>query len=245
MLIQNLISLASAWAGALLALTVGMSHRQLCALISFAAGTLLATTFLEIVPETVEYLPLIGISAALVSGYVVFYLISRFLFHVCPACAASHFEEQSKKTFRSIALVLFIAFAIHCAMDGIAIALGWELETRADRSIFLTVTIHKFPEGLALAALLLKAGLGRIRSLLTTVGLEAFTLVGWVAGFLFLQGFSLGAWFYLTLAHIGGGFIFLSLHAVLNETREHSPRYVVFFFLLGVAFIGILDLLPL
>jgi zinc transporter ZupT len=44
-----------------------------------------------------------------------------------------------------------------------------------------------------------------------------------------------GPWLQLILVHIGGGFIYLSLHATLNESREHSARWVVFFFLLGAA----------
>lgn len=244
-LIQSLISLASAGAGALLALSIGVSHRQLCALISFAAGTLLAVTFFHIVPEASVSLPSIAIFLALASGYVLFYLLSRFFFHVCPACAASHFDEQTVSTFQSIAFALSIAFGIHCMMDGIAIALARGLAERADRSIFLTVSIHKFPEGLALCALLMKAGFDKAKSLVATLALESLTVVGWMAGLFLLSGFQMGGWFYLTLVHVGGGFIYLALHAVLNETREHSPRYVVFFFLVGIAVIALTDLIPI
>jgi zinc and cadmium transporter len=242
--LQNAISLSSAGAGAFLAATLGVTHRQLCALISFAAGTLLATTLLRIVPEASTQLPLIAISLALTSGYVLFYLISRFLFHVCPACAASHFDEQTSSRFQSIAFVLLIAFGIHCVMDGIAIALGRELAAKVDRSIFLTITIHKFPEGLALCALLMRSGFQRLQSLFATLGMEALTLVGWITGLFLLKGFEMGAWFYLTLVHVGGSFIYLALHAVLNESKEHSPRYIVFFFLTGMAAIALTDLIP-
>lgn len=243
-LLQSFASLLSAGAGALLSITWGVSHRQLCALISFAAGTLLATTFFHIVPEALGAVPLIAILSTLGSGYFVFYLLSRFLFHVCPACAATHFEAHTVSTFQNIALVLFIAFGVHCAMDGIAIALGKEVAERVDRSIFLTVTIHKFPEGLALCALFMKAGFERMRSLAVTMALEGLTLIGWMIGFFLLRGFEIGGWFYLTLVHVGGGFIYLALHAVLNESREHSPRYVVFFFLVGIAAVALLDLIP-
>lgn len=243
-LLQSLVSLASASAGALFAVSIGVSHRQLCALISFAAGALLATPFFHIVPEASGSLPLIAILLALASGYLLFYLLSRFFFHVCPACAASHFDEQTISKFQSIAFALSIAFGVHCLMDGIAIALGRELAARADRSIFVTVTFHKFPEGLALCALLMKAGFGRTKSVLSTLALESLTLAGWLAGLCLLSGLQMGDWFFLTLVHVGGGFVYLALHAVLNETREHSPRYVVFFFLAGIAAIAVTDLFP-
>ncbi len=243
--IQGLISLASAGGGALLALSIGVSHRQLCALISFAAGTLLGVTFFHIVPEASANLSTLAIFLALASGYVLFYFLSRFFFHVCPACAASHFDEQTISAFQSIAFALSIAFGIHCMMDGIALALARQLADRIDRSIFLTISIHKFPEGLALCALLMKAGFSKAKSLGTTLALESMTIVGWAVGLFLLSGFHVGDWFYLTLVHVGGGFIYLALHAVWNETREHNPRYVIFFFLAGMATIALTDLIPI
>lgn len=238
-LTQNLISLASAGLGAFFALAVGVSHRQLCALISFAAGALFATTFLHIVPEAATVLPFLAIFLALVSGYLVFFLISRFVFHVCPACAASHFDEQTAARFKKIAFLLVIALGFHCVMDGIAIALGRELEKKADWSIFLAVTIHKFPEGLALCALMIRGGFEKFRSLLVTLAIESLTLLGWALGQFSLQGFTEGPWFYLILAHVGGGFIYLALHALLNESEEHSPRYILFFFFIGIVVISL------
>ncbi|MBI4115067.1 MAG: ZIP family metal transporter [Candidatus Omnitrophica bacterium] len=243
-LLQNLIAFLSATVGAVVAFAIGVSHKQLCALISFAAGTLFATTFFHIIPEAFHALPIFAIVLALVSGYLLFYLISRYLFHVCPACAASHFDEQTASAFKSIALLLGIALGIHCVMDGIAIALGGELEEKVDRSIFLTITIHKFPEGLALCALLLKAAMGKVKALLVTMAFESSTFLGWILGLFWLKGFQEGGWFYLMLVHVGGGFIYLAFHAVLNESKEHPSRYIIFFFLIGAGLIGLTSFLP-
>ena len=243
-LVQNIVALASAGLGGFFAIAVGVSHRRLCALISFAAGTLLGTTLLHIVPEALRAIPFIAVALALASGYLLFFLISRFLFHVCPACAATHFDEQTASAFKNIAWLLVVALGIHCTMDGIALALGGELGGKVDRSIFLAIAIHKFPEGLALAALLVKAGFDRMKSLLMTAGIEALTFLGWVLGLFSLKGFAMEGWFYLALVHIGGGFIYLALHALLNESEEHSPRYVILFFLIGFILIGLTNLIP-
>lgn len=243
-LVQNGVALLSAGLGALLAVAIGVSHRHLCAMISFAAGTLFATTFFHIVPEAAGSLPLVFVLSALASGYLVFYFVSRFLFHVCPACAASHFDEQTAATFKSIALLLAVALGFHCVMDGIAIALGSALEKKTDWSIFLAVTVHKFPEGLALCALMRRGGYDPVRSWFATVAIETLTVFGWLLGLTTLKGLQETPWFYLMLAHIGGGFIYLALHATLNESREHSPRYVLFFFLMGAALIGFATLIP-
>jgi len=239
-LLQNLISLGSAVAGGLVAVSVGVSHRRLCALISFAAGTLLATSLFDIVPEALSFLAWPLILVALASGYFLFFFVSRWIFHVCPACAASHFDEQTASKLGQIAFLLVVAFGVHCTMDGLAIALGGELAPRIDRSIFLALTVHKFPEGLALAALLMRSGFKRFRSFFLTGALEALTFFGWFAGLFLLQGYAIGAWFYFLLVHVGGGFLYLALHAVLGESREHEWRYVLSFFLAGIATVGLL-----
>lgn len=242
--LQNVIVLLSAASGALIAVWVGVSHQHLCALISFAAGTLFATTFLHIIPETLSVLPLLALGIAFSSGYGAFFVISRYIFHVCPACSASHFDEHAADEFRSMAVLLAIALGLHSTMDGIAIAVGRELGDKADLSIWITITIHKLPEGLALCALLLRAGYGKTKSILLTLGLESSTLLGWVLGALLLTGFEESKWFYGLMVHIGGGFIYLALHAVLNESRKHSPRFILFFFLVGVALISLTRWIP-
>jgi len=233
-LLQNLVALASSTAGALIATLVGVSHRNLCALISFAAGTLLATTFFHIVPEQWELLSIPSILTALASGYLLFYLISKYVFHVCPACAASHFEHQSPEQSKSIVVLLAIALTVHNLMDGMAIAIGSQPTHHEDLSIFATVTIHKFPEGLALCALLLKAGYQKKKALLTTLLFESTTLIGWIIGALLAQGLVANRLLSLLLVHIGGGFVYLAIHAVINESEEHSPRFVILFFLAGI-----------
>jgi zinc and cadmium transporter len=235
---QTLLTFLSALAGAFLAASIAVSHRQLCALISFAAGTLLSVTFFHILPESWGTIPLYSIFIALISGYGLFYVISRYVSHVCPACAASHFEEQTQAQFKSSVTLLAIAFTVHSLMDGIAIALGEHLEEHG-HSIFFTITVHKFPEGLALCALLLRAGYDKTKALLSTVLFESSTLIGWVLGAFLLDGIVKSGWLNLILLHIGGGFVYLAFHAILNESEEHSPRFIIIFFLIGLIFIGL------
>lgn len=238
--LQNLAAFSSAIAGGLLVISLGVSHRQLCAMISFAAGSLLAVTFFHILPEAWGGTPLPGIAIALASGYFLFYLISRYVFHVCPACAASHFEEQTAAKLKSTAILLGIALGIHSMMDGIAIALGDNLKSIGDHSVFLTILFHKFPEGLALCALLLRAGQPKQKALLWTIAFETTTLAGWTAGEFLLKGFAGSRWLELVLVHIGGGFIYLALHAALNEMERHSPRFIFLFFLAGFILMGLI-----
>jgi zinc transporter ZupT len=233
-----------AWLGGLVGSLIGVSHQRLCRLISFAAGTLLGVTLFSIIPETFAEISLGPLLIALASGYILFLLISRYVFHVCPACAASHFDEATTHRFSEIASAMVIALGLHSTMDGLALALGREthLAGGVDASLLLAICIHKVPEGLALCALLLASGLRRSVALGWVAAVEATTILGGVLGLWVSPHISV-VWLYLILAHVGGGFIFLACHAVFGELMKHSRTLVLVTFFSGLALIGVLNLI--
>src|SRR5208337_2437289 len=168
--------------------SLGTSHRRLCALISLGAGTLLGVTVFGILPESAESLNWWELLLALASGYALFAIITKYVYHVCPACAASHFDEATAHRFSEIAAAMMLALAIHCTVDGLAMAAGHEAHetshTEAGRavgmSIVLAVCVHKVPEGLALGALLLGAGFSRTAVILRVMAVESTTVLGGV-----------------------------------------------------------------
>jgi len=228
-----------ALAGGTVSVLIGVSHHRLCGLISLAAGTLLGVTLFTILPETAAGMTWWQLLLALASGYAVFFLISKYVFHVCPACAASHFDEATTHRFSEIASALIIALAIHSTLDGLALAAGQETHGRTDLTMLLAVCVHKVPEGLALGALLLGAGLGRARVVTWVAAVEATTVLGGVAGILWLRP---GFWLDAVLAHAGGGFVFLAAHAVLGEMVKHGKTIVFANFSIGLALIAVLNI---
>src|SRR6185295_9890547 len=112
-LMSVFVAFALAVVGGVLSAWIGLSHRRLCALISLAAGTLLGVTLFAILPESREATTWWELLLALGSGYAVFFLVSKYVHHVCPACAASHFDEEATHRFSEIATALMIALAIH------------------------------------------------------------------------------------------------------------------------------------
>jgi zinc transporter ZupT len=240
-MLRVLLAWTLAVAGGGLSVLFGLSHRRLCALISLAAGTLFGVTIFSVVPEAAAAMKWWGLVLALGSGYAAFFLISRYVYHVCPACAASHFDEAATHRFSEIATALIIALAVHSTMDGVALAAGHEASGEMDLSMLLAVCAHKVPEGLALGALLLGAGSKRENALAWVAAVEATTILGGVIGLTFLRGASV-FWLDAVLAHVGGGFLFLAAHAVLGEMLKHGKRIVFGNFGAGVLLIGVLHL---
>src|SRR5246127_1467243 len=229
--------------GGSISASMRLEHKPLCALISFAAGTLLGVTIFAILPESFGACPWWAILLALITGYALFFFISKHVHHVCPACAASHFDADATRHFSEIATALIVALAIHSTTDGLALGIQQEAPaTDATKwSLFAALCIHKVPEGLALGSLLIGAGLHRVAAVGWVAAVEATTLLGGVIGYFFLTDISI-LWLGLIMAHVGGGFVYLATHAVVGEMLKHGKSLVLTSFSAGIVLIAVLDL---
>ena len=232
-----------ALAGGSISATLRLEHKPLCALISFAAGTLLGVTLFAILPESLSNNIWWAVALAAASGYALFFFISKYVHHVCPACAASHFDAETTRHFSDIATALIIALAIHSTTDGLALGIqqGAPATDATKWSLFSALCIHKVPEGLALGSLLIGAGLRRSGALGWVAAVEATTLLGGVIGICFVAKVST-FWLGLIMAHVGGGFFYLAAHAVLGEMLKHGKKLVLTSFSAGMALIALLNI---
>lgn len=240
-LIRIFAAFAVALAGGGLSAWLARTHKQLCAFISLGAGTLLGVAVCGIIPECLESLPWWQFLLGIGSGYLLFALISRYIFHVCPACAASHFDEATTHHLAEFAMAMMIALGIHCTVDGLALAAGHEGSTAVDLSVTAAICVHKFPEGLALGAMLLGGGFKRRGMLWLVAAVESTTILGGLLGWFVLKNLS-GVWLALALANAAGGFVYLAIHAVLGEIFRHHKGLVLGNFAAGFVVIAALIL---
>src|SRR6266581_4060101 len=112
-----------ALAGGSISTSLQLAHKPLCALISFAAGTLLGGTSITKLPESLSACPSWAVILALATGYALFFFLSKHVHHVCPACAASHFDADATRHFSEIATALIVALAIHSTTDGLVLGI--------------------------------------------------------------------------------------------------------------------------
>lgn len=243
-LVQIFLAFGIALAGGALSATFASTHRRLCAFISLGAGTLLGVAVFGIAPECIKdlgwwFLP------AVASGYILFAIITKYIYHVCPACAASHFDEATTHRLAEFATAMMIALGIHCLVDGLALAAGLEESEPVKLSITFAICVHKFPEGLALGALLLGGGVPRAKMLLLVAMVESMTILGGLIGWFGLQSVP-HEWLQLTLAlmlaNACGGFLYLAVHAVLGEILKHHKGLVLGNFAAGFSVIAALIL---
>src|ERR1700680_1428566 len=61
-------------------------HR-LSLLVAAAMGTLLAVTLVDVLPDAKQFLTWPALLFACASGYLLLWIVGKYVYHVCPACA--------------------------------------------------------------------------------------------------------------------------------------------------------------
>jgi zinc and cadmium transporter len=136
---------------------------------------------------------------------------------------------------------MMLALSIHCVVDGLALAAGGGEAATVSLPIAFAICVHKFPEGLALGALLLGGGFRRGKMLRLVTAVESTTILGGLLGWFVLRDAS-HFWLALALANAAGGFLYLAVHAVLGEILKHHKALVLVSFAAGFGAIAALIL---
>jgi ZIP family zinc transporter len=202
-----------------------LASRHLNVLVYAASGALLAVTVWDILPDAGRALSPPALLLAAASGYGLLWLIGRHVSPVCPACAISALDLSTARGLRRAVVLLMVAIGIHSTMDGVAVAVGDQIVGRANLGVLFAVSLHKLPEGMALALLLVGAGYAGRTALGWTIGIEATTEVGALVGVLALRNAPLPV-LGLLFAHIGGGFLYIVASASGAFTVHRERRSV-------------------
>ena len=238
LLLRSTLATLIAFGGGALGIALGnVAPRRLNLLVYAALGALLAVTVFDVLPDAKALLPWPAFLLAGGSGYALFWALGKYVYHICPACSISAFDQATTERLGQSVLLLMIALGLHSAMDGIAVVVGDQILGRPNWAVLFAVSFHKLPEGLALSLLLLGAGYQRRTALLWTFAIESATELGALAGVLGLRHlalFPLG----LLFAHVGGGFVYLVTSTLGLFTRPRGERLPQMAFVLsgGLAF---------
>jgi len=149
-------------------------------LIALSAGFLLALVFIELIPESIH---LLGSTAPL-------YIILGFgMLHFFEHTIVSHLhfgeETHSEVMVSGVAsLSAFAGLCIHAFFDGLSISAGLQFNFSIGLLIFLAILLHKLPEGLTIASIMLVSNQPRKVALYASFALGIATMLGIVAVFL-------------------------------------------------------------
>lgn len=136
--------------------------------LAFGAGFMLAVALLEVMPEAVEQR--LDAPLFILGGYLAVHLAQHVL------APHFHFGEETHKVSPSQGWAALLGLLLHTFFDGVAIASGFEVNAHLGLLLFLAVFLHKLPEGVAMASVMIAGGQGRGRAL-GAVGMLGFATI--------------------------------------------------------------------
>jgi ZIP family zinc transporter/zinc and cadmium transporter len=124
--------------------------------VAFAAGFMLALALIAAVPESISRHPASAAPVILLG-----YLLVHFSQHTL--APHFHFGEETHRLSKRASQAAVAGLLLHTFFDGVAIASGFLVDATLGVLFFLGIALHKLPEGVAVASLVLAAG-GTVRA---------------------------------------------------------------------------------
>jgi zinc and cadmium transporter len=200
-------------------------------LLSFAAGVLLATAFLDLLPEAIERGHGDGnIFLAALAAMIVFFFLERVL---------HGFHEHEEMHTRPSRYLVLLGDGLHNFIDGVVIAASFAASPELGIATTVAVTVHEVPKEIADFSILMSGGFDFRTALLLNFATGLMALLGPVV-FFALEGTVTHhlAWF---MTGAAGMFIYVAgtdLIPQLHHHREGPGAMVYLPFLGGIALIA-------
>jgi ZIP family zinc transporter len=188
---------------------------------AFAAGVLITTSLLDLLPQTFRLATsanvlLEEVMALTVVGFLFLYIISRLI-------TAHVFKDgeyvEAKHPFGG--LFATSELSVHSFIDGLAIGFGFEADIHVGVIIAIAVICHDFTDGLSTVTVMLNSG-NSLKNSLRMLFLDAIAPVlgAFVALFIEVQQY----YIVLLLPFFAGGFLYPGASDLLPEAHEKNPE---------------------
>jgi ZIP family zinc transporter len=192
---------------------------------ALAAGLLVATALVDLLPEAIGQLgPGGGVHAgiAAVAGFLLFAIIEAFVHRG----SLEHRDEPDSSgtgVIVPLALLTPLGLIVHSLLDGVAIGAGFAVGSQVGLVVLLAVAAHDVSDGANVAMLSLR-GTTNVRAVwVLVVGDALAPVIGAIIGYSFgPSGSSLG----LLLGAFAGAFIAIGAGHLLPEVSHDRPGQI-------------------
>lgn len=234
---RELWILAVAVAGPVIGSTLGVAfppgRRVTGGMLSFAGGSMLAISFLELLPEGLLKCGVPGTAAGIAIGLLTMAALEGMLPH--------RPRGQGREELERTSILMILGIFLHNLPEGMAIASAGSMEDpRALVTIALAIAIHNIPEGICTSAPYYQATGRRLRAFLWSSSTALPMLGGYLLGKTLLRGLSYYA-VGVMAASVAGLMIHIScgelLPTALEETGREHPIQPMVWLSAGVLFV--------
>jgi zinc and cadmium transporter len=192
--------------------------------VAFSAGVMLATTFLNILPEVYELAPdqLHELFGILLLGILAFFFLEKL-----SIWRHSHVSnDEGSKLAAPVAWNIVIGDAFHNFVDGILIAAAFLADPWLGLATTLAVIAHEIPQELGDFIILLHAGLSKRKAFLFNAFSSMTSVIGGILGYMALEKLQIYIPYVLMLSAASFLYIALTdLFPVMHKPREHESAF--------------------
>lgn len=189
-------------------------------LASFAAGVLLGSAFLDLLPEAVHETEELNTNVYLwvLIGIIIFFLLERTIhwFH-----HHEDYHEHEKESKSTIPLII-IGDTVHNFVDGIVIAATFLASIPLGIVTAFAVAAHEIPQEIGDFGLLLHKGLSKQKIIIVNLASASSAFIG--AIITYLLGDILEGYIPILLALTAGFFIYIAASDLIPEIHYEKRR---------------------
>jgi len=218
----SLIAGMATTVGAAIAFVVKeFTGRMLSLLLGFAAGVMIAVSFMELYAGSAETIGLRNASLAFFAGFGLIFLIDVLVPHEYET------EDTSdpKARLRRAGLLTAAGIAIHNFPEGLVVLSGAAESPSLGVLLTVAIAVHNIPEGIAVAVPIAAATGSRKRAFLYSFLSGLAEPVGALLGALVLMHFMTPTVTASMLAVVAGLMVFISLDELLPTAHRYGEEH--------------------
>jgi ZIP family zinc transporter len=234
LLLSGIAGLATGIGGAIAFFSKKDDKNFLALTLGFSSGVMIYISFMELLPDAVKGF---GEKGPMFAGLYFFIgiFISFIIDKLIPECENPHefhnqsdFDDQEKMLkFRKSGIMVALAITVHNFPEGLAVA-GASLDSwKLGWSIALAVAIHNIPEGMAVSLPIFYATKSRKKALLYSSLSGLAEPIGAVLGFFILRSFLSESFLSVIFAAVSGIMVFISFDELMPLAEKYGEHHRV------------------
>lgn len=222
-----------------------LSHKFNDIVLSFAAGIMLAASFLGLILPSLEYGGKYGIVVT-IAGIITGAIAMKFIDYLVPhlhKMADNDIEPHGRNKSLDKVLLFVLAIAIHNFPEGIAAGVGFGAGNNGEAMVIaIGIALQNIPEGMVIIAPMLAAGISPKKTFFFASLTGLVEVVGTMIGY-FAVSVS-GAILPFALSFAGGTMLYVISDEMIPETHAHgSESGATFSLLAGLSLMLLMDFL--
>ena len=183
-------------------------------LVSYATGTLLGGALLGLLPEAFERGDPANVSAALLGGILVFFVLEKIVLW-------RHCHQEECQLHAASGELILLGNAVHNLMDGVVIGAAFATDTSLGITASIAVIAHEVPQEVGDFAILLNGGFSRVRAFVTDILSSLTTLPAALVAYLSFSAIETAV--PVTLAIAAASFLYIALADLIPGLHRAPP----------------------